>query len=269
MSGSNFLIFYEESSSNKLYKLHELYKLYKLYKPHELYKLYKPHEPYKLNRPMLEIILKGGFLIYPLILCSILALAVICERLFALRRTKILPREIVQLIESYSDDQDANLIMRVCTQNNGVLARVVWAAVKNRYLSRDELKEIIQDTGRRETRTLQKYLVVLETVAAVAPLLGLLGTVTGMIRTFTVIAEYGVGQAGNLSGGISEALITTAVGLSIGIPALIAYNYFIHHSENLILDIEEHSATLVCKLKRPADFLSEKEEMKNNAISTS
>ncbi|RMH73449.1 MAG: MotA/TolQ/ExbB proton channel family protein [Gemmatimonadetes bacterium] len=202
---------------------------------------------------MLELIESGGLLIYPLMLCSILALAVIIERMIALRKPHILPREIVQLIQNYSDDQDAQLIVRVCKQNDGVLARVVRAAVDNRYLSREELKEIILDTGRRETRTLEKHLVVLETVAAVAPLLGLLGTVTGMIRTFTAIAEYGVGQANYLSEGISEALITTAVGLAIGIPALIAYNYFIHRAENMILDIEELSALLMYKLKRPVD----------------
>lgn len=209
---------------------------------------------------MLEIITKGGVLIYPLILCSILAVGVILERLIALRQSKILPREIVKLIENYSDDHDAKLILRVCEQNGGVLARVVQAAVKNRYLNREELKEVVQDTGRRETRTLEKHLVILETIAAVAPLLGLLGTVTGMIRTFTTIAEQGVGQAGNLSGGISEALITTAVGLAIGIPTLIAYNYFIHRSENLITDIEEHSATLIHKLTRPANFPESPEE---------
>jgi biopolymer transport protein ExbB len=108
----------------------------------------------------------------------------------------------------------------------------------------------VEDEGRQEVRLLQRGLVSLETVAAVAPLLGLLGTVLGMIKVFTVIETLGVGQAKALSGGISEALVTTATGLLIGIPALIAYNFFNHRAEAFVLDMEKYVILLLNKLIR-------------------
>ena len=115
-------------------------------------------------------------------------------------------------------------------------------------MNKSEIKELITDEGRQQVRDLEKGLVILETVAGIAPLLGLFGTVLGMIRVFDTISKIGVGQASALSGGISEALITTAVGLSIGIPALVFFNYFTSRAENLILDIEKYSTTLLQKI---------------------
>jgi biopolymer transport protein ExbB len=120
----------------------------------------------------------------------------------------------------------------------------------NSILDKNEIKELIEDQGRQEIRKLQKGLGVLETVAVLAPLMGFLGTVLGMIKVFDVIQKQGVGQAAALSGGISEALLTTVTGLFIGIPALIFYNYFSHKAENFVLDIEKHSGDLIKKLHR-------------------
>lgn len=117
-------------------------------------------------------------------------------------------------------------------------------------MGRNGVKELIEDQGRQEMRKLGKGLGILETVAAIAPLMGLVGTVLGMIKVFGVIKEQGVGQAAALSGGISEALLTTVTGLFIGIPALIFYNYFSHKAENFVLDIEKHSGVLIKKLHR-------------------
>ena len=124
------------------------------------------------------------------------------------------------------------------------------ACLENARLGAERATEIVEDVGRQETQKLNRGLRVLETIAAVAPLMGLLGTVLGMIKVFEVIQLYGVGQAAALSGGISEALLTTACGLFIGIPALIFYNYFANKTESLALNIEKHSIELLNKLQQ-------------------
>ncbi|MCK5439649.1 MAG: MotA/TolQ/ExbB proton channel family protein, partial [Gemmatimonadetes bacterium] len=121
----------------------------------------------------------------------------------------------------------------------------VQAALDNKDGSRDEIRERVEHQGRQEIARLERGLGLLETIAAIAPLLGLLGTVLGMIEVFDVVSQQGAGQAQELSGGISQALITTATGLSIGIPALVAYNYFVGKAERLVLDIEDHTDRLI------------------------
>jgi biopolymer transport protein ExbB len=123
-------------------------------------------------------------------------------------------------------------------------------SIDNRDLPPDELRILIEDEGRQQVRSLNRGLGVIETIAGIAPLMGLLGTVLGMIKVFDVIQTLGVGQARALSGGISEALITTATGLMIGIPALIFYNYLSSRSESLILDIEKYTVLLLNKIVR-------------------
>ena len=162
---------------------------------------------------------KGGIMMIPLALCSVLALAVFIQKIFDLRRRKVLVPEIISVIEKISGPRDISLAMNICNEKSGPFANIIKAALENRQLNKQEIKELITDEGRQQIRNLERGLVILETVAGVAPLLGLLGTVIGMIKVFTIISEVGVGQASALSGGISEALITTAVGLSIGIPA--------------------------------------------------
>ena len=126
---------------------------------------------------------------------------------------------------------------------------IMLPALRNQDLNREELKEFIIDQGRQEVRTLERGLVGLETVAGVAPLLGLMGTVLGMIKVFNVISQQGLGQANVLSGGISEALITTVTGLVIGIPAFIAYNFFTSKAEGIVVDIEKYSASLLHSIR--------------------
>ena len=193
---------------------------------------------------------RGGVVMIPLTLCSIIALAIIIERALILRRKKILIPEIINLIETIKRPEDIHLAISICEKNKGVFANIVLLALKNIELAKDELKELILDQGRQEVRALSKGLGVLETIAGVAPLLGLLGTVTGMIKVFTVISKMGVGQTQSLSAGISEALITTVAGLTIGIPVLVLYNYYTEKAENLVMDIEKFTATLLRKLGR-------------------
>jgi biopolymer transport protein ExbB len=200
---------------------------------------------------------RGGPIMVPLILCSIIVLAIVIERAFSLRKKKVLVPEIISVIETIKKPEDIHLAISICQKNEGAFANIVQLGLENKDLPSEELKELIADQGRQEARSFEKGLGVIETIAGIAPLLGLLGTVTGMIKVFTVISEQGLGQTQALSGGISEALITTVVGLSIGIPSLVLYNYFTEKAENLIMDIEKFTSKLLRKLSR---FQSSKNE---------
>lgn len=193
---------------------------------------------------------KGGTVMIPLLLCSILGLAIVLAKLFQLRPNRIIVPEIVRLIRSITRHDDAEHALRVCHQKGGPFANVIISGLENRDLPSDAMREIIEEQGRQETRSLERGLITLETIAAIAPLLGLLGTVVGMVDVFNEIAASDTVQVSQLSKGISKALITTVVGLSIGIPALVAYNYLLNRAESLILDIEKHAALLFHKIQR-------------------
>ena len=184
----------------------------------------------------------------PLMLCSIIAVAIIIERSIGLRKKKILYPEIINIIETINKAEDIHLAISICQKKKGAFSNIIQLGLENRVLPKFELKEMISDQGRQEMRTLERGLLILETIAGIAPLLGLLGTVTGMIKIFNVITQQGLGQTQALSGGISEALITTVAGLTIGIPSLVLYNYFTDKAENLIMDIEKYTSQLLRKL---------------------
>ena len=192
---------------------------------------------------------RGGIIMIPLLLSSIISLAIIIEKLITLRKKRVIVPEIVTVIDNMKTQSDISLAVSICEKNRGVFSNIVQIGLKNDHLQKDELKEMFIDQGRQEARVLERGLGILETIAAISPLLGLLGTVLGMIKVFNVISVQGVGQAEALSGGISEALITTVVGLSIGIPTLVFFNYFTNKAENLILDIEKYSNDLVNKIQ--------------------
>ncbi len=192
---------------------------------------------------------KGGIVMIPLLLGSILALAIVIERAFGLRTRKVIIPEIVSAIDKIESVEDVKVAERICETYPGPFANIALAALRNQDLTRDELKETILDQGRQEVRVLQRGLVMLETIAAASPLLGLMGTVIGMIKVFNVISQQGLGQTNILSGGISEALITTVTGLAIGIPALVSFNFFADKAESLVMDIEKHSTSLLHKIR--------------------
>ncbi len=197
---------------------------------------------------VLEFFKKGGFIIYPLVLCSIAALTVFIEKWLSLRRKKVIIPEIVSVLDNIKGAGDIGLAISICEKHRGPFANIIRVGLESRHLSKEEIKETLTDQGRQEVRQLEKGLVLLETVAGIAPLLGLLGTVIGILKVFNVISSLGVGQATAMAGGISEALITTIVGLSIGIPTLVGYNYFTDKAEGLILEIEKYSTLLVKKV---------------------
>lgn len=199
---------------------------------------------------MLELFEKGGIMMYPLLLCSVLAVAIMLERFWNLRRKRILVPEIIGMLDRIEKPEDLSLANSICEKFDSPFSRIIRCTIANRSLSHEDLRTTVEDEGRQEVRTLHRGLSALETIANIAPLLGLLGTVLGMIKVFNIIQTLGVGQAKALSGGISEALITTAAGLFIGIPAVFLYNYFNTRVENLILDIEQYTLMLLNKMIR-------------------
>jgi biopolymer transport protein ExbB len=209
---------------------------------------------------LLEIFDKGGVLMTPLFLCSVVALAIILERTINLKKKKIFLPQIVNIVDGLIEEGKLKLVRQICDENAGPLANIIKAGIENFRQDREEIKSVIMDAGRQEVPVLEKNLPLLGTIAGISPLLGLLGTVAGMIKVFRVISVQGVGQAGSLAGGISEALITTATGLAIAVPALVAYNYFVHKVERLILDIEKYSLQLVNRLIN----LNSKQELHND-----
>ena len=197
---------------------------------------------------MWAILVKGGPIMIPLTILSVMGLGVVIEKILNLTTQKVLQREIINCIEAVRSPADIPMAIKICKRHNTPFANVLRTGLEESASPLAMVRQAMEDTGRREVKRLSRYLVVLETVAAASPLLGLLGTVFGMIKVFSVISIAGVGQAGLLSGGIAEALITTAFGLSIGIPALIAYNFFDSRVDNFVIKIEAYAHVLLKNL---------------------
>ncbi len=197
---------------------------------------------------VIETIKQSGITVYPMILFSIVAVAVIIEKLVHLRKKKIVFPEINFAVDRITKKEDVQEAISVCKKYPGSFANLMLAGLNIATQPLDIVKEAFADQGRQEMRKLERGLVLLETVAAVSPLLGLLGTVIGMIKVFKMISLNGVGEASALSGGISEALLSTAIGLTLGIPALVFHNYFTAKAEDIILDMEKSANVLMQKL---------------------
>lgn len=197
---------------------------------------------------VIEFFNKGGFMMYPLLLSSIIGLSIMIEKMITMRRKKVIIPEIVNVIENIKNYDDIDLAISICNKHRGSFANIIQLGLNNKDLPKEELKEILNDNGRQEVFTLEKGLGILETIAGIAPLMGLLGTVIGILKVFEVIKTEGMGHANMMAGGISEALITTIAGLVVGIPALIVYNYYTNKAEGLILEIERHSSETLRKI---------------------
>jgi len=194
---------------------------------------------------MWNFIVKGGWLMAPILLCSVIALAITIERFYNLREPKIHPQDFVTKMKKLLNERKINEAIAICSNSFSPISRIMETGVLKIGSCRDEIKEAIEHAGKRESSHLHKYLAVLATIAGIAPLLGLLGTVTGMIKAFQVIAVKGVGHPTALAGGISEALITTAAGLVVAIPTLVAHNYFFKQANSYILEMENTSMELL------------------------
>jgi biopolymer transport protein ExbB len=198
---------------------------------------------------MYDFVVKGGVLMIPIALCSIIALAIFLERLWSLRRSRVIPRDFLIEIEDLIRREKIPEAITRCRKDNSSMANIIVAGIRNFGKRREIVKESIEEIGRREAATLERYINVVGTIAAIAPLLGLLGTVFGMIKAFNVISIQGVGNPSSLAGGISEALITTAAGLVVAIPTFVLYRYLANKADALIVEMEEHSIRMVDLLK--------------------
>jgi biopolymer transport protein ExbB len=195
---------------------------------------------------MVQLLIRGGYTMIPIILCSVISLAVIIERGFSLREKKILPRRLADWLDG-SDPTTIELPEEI-TDDSGALAGVLKLGYENRGLSLEKNYEILQIAEKQVASRLERGLVLLEIVAIISPLLGLLGTVIGMVLVFDVISQIGAGHGQELSSGISQALISTIAGLVVAIPALIAHSIYIRKVDNLLLKIEQAVGMLLLKL---------------------
>lgn len=206
---------------------------------------------------MLEIIQKGGPVMYPIILCSVVSFALIIDRMYHLYRAKIDTKNFVGNILDTIKRNKIIDALDICDKTPGPIAHILKAGIMKHDRSRQEIKEAIEDAGLHEIPRLEKNISVLATIAHIAPLLGLLGTVTGMVRCFQTIQQKATSlnpvSPGDLAGGIWEALLTTVAGLVVAIPTLVAYNYFVTKVDGFILDMERSATDLV-------NILTEKEK---------
>lgn len=194
---------------------------------------------------MFELIKAGGWLMFPIVLCSIAAFIICVERGWSLRRSRITPKHLVAQVWSWIKNNQLDKSKLKMLKDSSPLGEILAAGLVNHVHGRETMKESIQEAGRHAILSLEKYLNTLGTIAQITPLLGLLGTVIGMIDVFTVITVMGTGDANALSKGISEALITTATGLTIGIPALIFHRHYERRVEELVTEMEQEALKMV------------------------
>ncbi|MFT5586766.1 MAG: biopolymer transport protein ExbB [Cognaticolwellia sp.] len=202
---------------------------------------------------MFELMQSGGAIMAVIFVFSLVGLAAFFERLFALRRGRVVPESVrIELLELVRQGRLADAIT-ACRKDDGPLGRVVEVIVAHAGQPRADIKELAEEVGRRESADLERFTGVVGIVASVAPLLGLLGTVWGMIQTFDVIQANGMGDIGRMAGGISTALVTTFGGLSVGIPALMGHRFLLSRVDELTLELEEASLYILDNLGPKAD----------------
>lgn len=194
---------------------------------------------------MFEIVKAGGIVMVPIIVCSIIAAAIILERLWTLQQRRVLPAELTEKVWRLIEAGQLQEKHIAALQQNSPLGKILAAGLANRHRDRVIVKEAIEDTGRHVVYELERFINTLGTIASMSPLLGLLGTVFGIIRTFSSISVQGVGNPTALAGGISEALICTAAGLSVAIPSLVAYRYLRGRVEGLVVQMEKEAMKIV------------------------
>ncbi len=190
---------------------------------------------------MLEIVVAGGWLMLPIIACSVVAAAIILERLWTLQKKRVTPKQLVSQVRDWIARDELDVQHLQALHQSSPLGQVLAAGLAYRHADREVVKERIEDSGRHVVHELERYLNPLGTIAQISPLLGLLGTVVGIMKVFAAITTNGVGDPGVLAGGISEALITTAAGLSVAIPAVIAYRYLRGRIDGLVVQMEKEA----------------------------
>ncbi len=198
---------------------------------------------------MIEIIINGGIFMFPIILCSILSLSIFLEKIWILQKNKVIPLQFIVKIEHLLRSEKIDEAIDLSKKSDSPISRILLNGIKNFGKKREEIKEIVEEVGKREAAYLDRYVENLSTIASVSTLLGLLGTIAGMIKVFGVISTQKVVNPSMLAGGIAEALYTTGAGLSVAIPTLIFYRYISGKTDHLILEMEEYCMRMVELLK--------------------
>jgi len=212
---------------------------------------------------MLEIVQSGGWLMLPIIICSVIAAAIILERLWTLQPSRVLPRNLTRQVWEWVSKNQLSHTHIDELHKGSPLGEILAAGLANRHREREVIKESIEDAGRQVVHDLERFLNSLGTIAAISPLLGLPGTVIGMVKVFAAITTHGVGDPTVLAGGISEALITTAAGLTVAIPSLIGYRYLRGRVDALAVRMEQEAIRMVEALMRRQymDTLGDRDEL--------
>lgn len=200
----------------------------------------------------LSLIEKGGIMMYPILFCSILILGIGIERAYNLRRKNIIDTEFLKNVRNHWNWNDVPLGLQLCNSYDNALSRILKTGLLRYGGKLDEVEQAIEGAGQHEASLMNSNLRVLGAVANITPMMGLLGTVFGMIKAFNVISQSGTGNPGLVASGISEALITTATGMVVGIPALALYHYFRGKIERYVFEMEEISVQLVEELSYEA-----------------
>jgi biopolymer transport protein ExbB len=192
-----------------------------------------------------ELIKAGGWLMVPILACSLAAATIIIERLLALRRARVLPARLLATLDRWLELGAVDAREVEALPLHSPLGRIVAAGLASRGRGREILRERVEDTGRHVAHELERFLNALGTIAAISPLLGLLGTVSGMIKIFQIVSTQGNSNFSLLSVGIAEALVTTAAGLTVAIPSLLFYRYFNARVDELVVRMEQETMELV------------------------
>jgi len=203
---------------------------------------------------MFEMIQKGGAIMYPIILCSIIAFGIILERLYYFRKIRIDAVSFMNNIEGALKRNKIAESVKICEDTEGPIAAIIKAGLLKHDRPRQEIREAIEDAGHQEVSRLEGHIKVLATIAHISPLLGLLGTVVGMVKAFQVIqmktVVFNPVSAGDLAGGVWQALLTTALGLIVAIPAIVAYHYLAAKVQGFVLDMERSATELINMLSQ-------------------
>ncbi len=194
---------------------------------------------------MFELVKAGGWVMWPIMACSIAALAIIGERFWSLQKKYVSPPNLVTQIQQWLERKQLDQARITLLQQSSPLGRVLAAGLINRDHKREIVKESIEDAGRHVVPELDRYLNSLGTIASISPFLGLLGTVLGMIEMFAGISAAGVGDPAVVAGGIAQALLTTAAGLGVAIPSVMFYRYFRARVNELLVDMEQQAIRLI------------------------
>lgn len=202
---------------------------------------------------MLEILIAGGWAMVPILLCSAVALAIILERFWSLRRKTVVPPELGEQVLAWARTRKLDPGHIETLRANSPLGEILAAALSVRNRSREIIKERVEDTGRHVVHRLERFLNTLGTIALISPLLGLLGTVFGLIEMFFAVMVSGVGDPLKMAGGIGQALVCTATGLCVAIPAYFFHRYFRGRVADYVVDMEEQTIQLIDELSAHAE----------------